>query len=108
MEQIQERKWSKLALISFILITLFLLYTIVLVTFSSVEPEGSLVKVRQTIFPVFLSLIIYGGIFVLNLVAFIICKRNPGLKGKLLSAFGMIFSIILISYVILGSLRGAP
>ncbi len=109
MEKIQKKKFSKLALISFILATLFLIYAIsanIINLFQPKTPDGGIIILKTILFGAGFSFILYIITFILNLTAFIICKNHPNLKGKWLSIIGMFFSLILIGYVIIGFISG--
>jgi len=109
MEEIQEKRVSKLALISFILITLFLIYTISTNIFNLFQPttsEGGIMISKTILFSGLFSFILYIALFILNLIAFIICNKHSELKGKWLSIIGMVFSLILIGYIVVGYLSG--
>lgn len=103
-----EKKHSKLAIFSFIISLLFFIYTLfanIFNFFSQKGPKEGMVLMRGIIFPASYSLLIFIMLFILNLISLIICVKKE-LKGKLLSAIGIIFSLILIGYITYGFLSG--
>lgn len=120
MEHVQSKKFSKLAITSFILSTFIFLWNIAAFGFFIKNPISSFIEnffeiilLKSRPYGLYLFIVLISLVFVLSLISLIIIyKRN--LKGKLFAWFALIISFIgfylffLISYLLrdfnLGSL----
>ena len=95
MEQVAEKKWSKLAIVSFILTLLFPLFFLITFNLSvsktSIPDTGFLGLI---VFIFAFSIFIFPILFIMNIVSLIICIKKR-LKGKILSIIGIIISFVL-------------
>lgn len=107
MSNLSQQKWSKFAIIIFILTLLTLLFIFYGFIFNLIQPitEGGEKVMRGVIFTGLISFVLFFLLLVLNIVGLVLCIKNKR-RGKVFSIIGIIFSVILNLYLITAALSG--
>jgi hypothetical protein len=106
--ELAEQKRSKFVIFVFALTLLVSFYVAYALIFNSIQPttpDGGIRVMKTVLFNGFVSAIVFLLLLILNFIGYFLCKQKK-MKGKSLSIIGIVLSIALNIYLLIGFFSG--